>query len=86
MLSLLYGLLDEFLFRFSAEDNMVCREVRIVAFDREAFTMTVQGWVPTSPQPFFVRLSRLADRTSRFPPHCWDCSPASHQATTQNPY
>ena len=42
-MSLLYALLDEFLFRFSAEDNLVCREIEIVTMDLEAFKITVRG-------------------------------------------
>eukprot|EP00053_Salpingoeca_punica_P004218 m.47918 g.47918 ORF g.47918 m.47918 type:complete len:190 (+) comp12682_c0_seq1:77-646(+) len=43
LLSLLYALLDEFLFRFSAEDNLVCKEVKILEFDQENFKIKVQG-------------------------------------------
>ncbi|EDQ91254.1 uncharacterized protein MONBRDRAFT_15006, partial [Monosiga brevicollis MX1] len=43
LMSLLYALLDEFLFRFSAEDNLVCREVEIVEFDTDNFKITVRG-------------------------------------------
>jgi hypothetical protein len=43
LMSLLYALLDEFLFRFSAEDNLICREIEIVTMDLEAFKITVRG-------------------------------------------
>lgn len=41
--SLLFALMDEFLFRFSAEDFMVCPEIKIVEFDRENFKIKVEG-------------------------------------------
>eukprot|EP00050_Salpingoeca_kvevrii_P001746 m.178194 g.178194 ORF g.178194 m.178194 type:complete len:142 (-) comp10446_c0_seq11:2289-2714(-) len=43
MCSLLFALLDEFLFRFSAEDFMVCKEVKIVNLDLENWKIDVQG-------------------------------------------
>ena len=41
--SLLFALMDEFLFRFSAEDFMVCPVIKIVEFDRESFKIKVEG-------------------------------------------
>eukprot|EP00730_Choanoeca_flexa_P000643 TRINITY_DN10281_c0_g1_i4.p2 TRINITY_DN10281_c0_g1~~TRINITY_DN10281_c0_g1_i4.p2 ORF type:complete len:161 (+),score=32.26 TRINITY_DN10281_c0_g1_i4:995-1477(+) len=43
LMSLLYALLDEFLFRFSAEDNLVCKDVEIVEMDLDAFKIKVKG-------------------------------------------
>lgn len=43
MPSLLFALMDEFLFRFSAEDFMVCPVIKIVEFDRESFKIKVEG-------------------------------------------
>eukprot|EP00049_Salpingoeca_infusionum_P005951 m.99560 g.99560 ORF g.99560 m.99560 type:complete len:155 (+) comp13146_c0_seq1:62-526(+) len=42
--SLLFALLDEFLFRFTAEDNLVCKQVEIVDLDLEGFNITVRGY------------------------------------------
>ena len=62
LLSLLYNLLDEFLFRFVADDCMVCREVKVLEFDTDNGRMKVQGCVP---------LERRRRRWTR-PPHlCW---------------
>ena len=43
MSSLLFALLDEFLYRFST-DEMLCKDVRIVSFNREAWTITARGY------------------------------------------
>eukprot|EP00045_Choanoeca_perplexa_P006726 m.58156 g.58156 ORF g.58156 m.58156 type:complete len:160 (+) comp13755_c0_seq8:976-1455(+) len=43
LMSLLYALLDEFLFRFSAEDNLICQEIEIVKMDLKDFKITVRG-------------------------------------------
>lgn len=43
LLSLLYNLLDEFLFRFTADDCMVCKEVRVLEFDTDNGRMKVQA-------------------------------------------
>ena len=43
LLSLLFALLDEFLFRFSAEDFLVCKRVEIVEFDTENWKIKVRG-------------------------------------------
>ncbi|XP_025017534.1 protein archease-like isoform X2 [Tetranychus urticae] len=39
MLSLLYQFLDEVLFLFNAEPNLICKKVEIVEFDQEEFTI-----------------------------------------------
>lgn len=51
MLSLLYALLDEFLFRFTTDDCLVCKEVKILDFDTDAGKMRVQGCVRLIPRP-----------------------------------
>eukprot|EP01147_Barroeca_monosierra_P008883 gene8883-1234_t len=43
LISLLFHLLDEFLFRFSAEDFVVCKRVEILEFDQEKFSINVRG-------------------------------------------
>lgn len=43
LLSLLYNLLNEFLFVFGSEDYMVCKEVIITDFNAEAFTIKARG-------------------------------------------
>jgi SHS2 domain-containing protein len=45
LISLLYNLMDEFLFRFVTEPFVVCRRVKILELDREAFKIRVQGCV-----------------------------------------
>lgn len=42
-ISLLYNLMDEFLFRFVTEPFVVCRRVKILELDSEAFKIRVQG-------------------------------------------
>eukprot|EP00037_Helgoeca_nana_P008630 m.76831 g.76831 ORF g.76831 m.76831 type:complete len:225 (-) comp19060_c0_seq1:308-982(-) len=44
LISLLYNLMDEFLFRFVTEPFVVCRRVKILELDREAFKIRVQGF------------------------------------------
>ncbi|EGD80736.1 archease [Salpingoeca rosetta] len=44
LLSLLFALLDEFLFRFSAEDFLVCKRVEIVEFDTTNWKIRVRGY------------------------------------------
>ena len=43
MLSLLFHLLDEFLFLFCAEPFFIAREVKITEFDRENFRIVAEG-------------------------------------------
>eukprot|EP00035_Acanthoeca_spectabilis_P024293 m.453207 g.453207 ORF g.453207 m.453207 type:complete len:219 (-) comp20455_c0_seq1:386-1042(-) len=43
-ISLLYNLMDEFLFRFVTEPFVVCRRVKILELDSEAFKIRVQGF------------------------------------------
>jgi len=47
MLSLLYHLLDEFLFIFSAEPFFIARKVKITEFDRENFKIRATGYGET---------------------------------------
>lgn len=42
--SLLYNLMDEFLFRFSTEDFVVCKDVKITEFNTEDNKITVEGY------------------------------------------
>eukprot|EP00051_Salpingoeca_urceolata_P023307 m.392991 g.392991 ORF g.392991 m.392991 type:complete len:193 (-) comp20088_c7_seq1:88-666(-) len=42
-LSLLFALMDEFLFRFCAEEEVVCKRVCIQEFDTENFKIKVRG-------------------------------------------
>ena len=41
--TLLFALLDEFLFRFCVDDCMVCREINILEFDTTNWRIKVQG-------------------------------------------
>ena len=43
ILSLLYALLDEFLFRFSADDFFVCKKASILTLDLKSFRIRVLG-------------------------------------------
>eukprot|EP00041_Stephanoeca_diplocostata_P005138 m.56837 g.56837 ORF g.56837 m.56837 type:complete len:202 (+) comp15596_c0_seq2:98-703(+) len=43
MLSLLFNLMDEFLFRFVTEPFVVCSQIKILEFNREDFKIRVQG-------------------------------------------
>ncbi|XP_077862764.1 protein archease-like [Saccoglossus kowalevskii] len=47
MISLLYQLLDEFLFVFSAEPFFIAKEVKIIEFDRENFKIVAEGYGET---------------------------------------
>nr|SVE93370.1 EOG090X0IKX [Moina brachiata] len=44
MLSLLFHLLDEFLFLFSAEPFFIAKKIKITEFDRENFTIRATGY------------------------------------------
>ncbi|XP_077989840.1 protein archease-like [Glandiceps talaboti] len=47
MLSLLFHLMDEFLYVFSAEPFFIAREVKILEFDRENFKIKAEGYGET---------------------------------------
>ncbi|XP_070534136.1 protein archease-like isoform X2 [Ptychodera flava] len=47
MLSLLFQLLDEFLFVFSAEPFFIAKEIKILEFDRENFRIVAEGYGET---------------------------------------
>eukprot|EP00039_Didymoeca_costata_P012424 m.179534 g.179534 ORF g.179534 m.179534 type:complete len:151 (-) comp15478_c0_seq6:5925-6377(-) len=42
--SLLFALMDEFLFRFSTDDFTVCNKIHILNFDKEKFKIKVEGF------------------------------------------
>eukprot|EP00038_Savillea_parva_P010528 m.190964 g.190964 ORF g.190964 m.190964 type:complete len:216 (+) comp18188_c0_seq1:55-702(+) len=44
LLSLLYNLMDEFLFRFVTEPFVVCRRIKVLSMDKEKFRVRVQGF------------------------------------------
>lgn len=38
-----YAMLDEFLFRFSTDDCVVCCEAKVLSIDRDTWTLKVRG-------------------------------------------
>uniref|UniRef100_A0A0N5A1N7 Archease domain-containing protein n=1 Tax=Parastrongyloides trichosuri TaxID=131310 RepID=A0A0N5A1N7_PARTI len=44
MNSLLFNVLDNFLYNFTTEPFFIPRRVKVIEFDRENFSITVRGW------------------------------------------